>query len=153
MSREDLQRRLWTNGTYVDFDKGLNTAVKKLRHALGDSPDTPVFIETMPRRGYRFIAPVSGNGFRHEELPAGESIPTSATNKKEPADSRSESDSPQIAQPVGTRKFWYVFIAVLFGTAIVLLVRYGRFARPPAPELRYSEITELTDKGRSARWQ
>src|SRR5215831_4214803 len=60
--REDLQRRLWPNGTYVDFDKGLNTAVKKLRYALGDSPDKPVFIETIPRRGYRFIAPVSSNG-------------------------------------------------------------------------------------------
>ena len=46
--REDLQRRLWPNGTYVDFDKGLNTAVKKLRYALGDSPDKPVFIETIP---------------------------------------------------------------------------------------------------------
>ena len=60
--REDLQRRLWPNGTYVDFDKGLNTAVKKLRYALGDSPDKPVFIETIPRRGYRFIAPVHSNG-------------------------------------------------------------------------------------------
>src|SRR6266849_4798776 len=58
--REDLQGRLWPNGTYVDFDKGLNTAVKKLRYALGDSPDKPVFIETIPRRGYRFIAPVKG---------------------------------------------------------------------------------------------
>jgi len=74
VSREDLQRRLWPNGTYVDFDKGLNTAVKKLRYALGDSPDNPVFIETIPRRGYRFIAPVSGNGFLPEEPPAGEPI-------------------------------------------------------------------------------
>ena len=64
--REDLQRRLWPDGTYVDFDKGLNTAVKKLRYALGDSPDKPVFIETIPRRGYRFIAPISGNGFLPE---------------------------------------------------------------------------------------
>src|SRR5215831_9574 len=62
VSREDLQKRLWPNGTYVHFDKGLNTAVKKLRYVLGDSPDKPVFIETIPRRGYRFIAPISVNG-------------------------------------------------------------------------------------------
>ena len=69
--REDLQRRLWPNGTYVDFDKGLNTAVKKLRYALGDSPDKPVFIETIPRRGYRFIASVQSqarNQRRKEEI-------------------------------------------------------------------------------------
>jgi Tol biopolymer transport system component/DNA-binding winged helix-turn-helix (wHTH) protein len=146
--REDLQRRLWPNGTYVDFDKGLNTAVKKLRYALGDSPDRPVFIQTIPRKGYRFIAPVSGNGFLHEEPPAGEPIFPSATDKKEPGDSRSESDLPPIVQPVRIRKYRYLLIAVLFGTAAVVLVRHGRFARPPALELRYTEITELTNNGK-----
>ena len=47
---------------FVDFDQNLNTAVKKLREALGDSAETPTFIETLPRRGYRFIAPISVNG-------------------------------------------------------------------------------------------
>ena len=148
VSREDLQRRLWPNGTYVDFDKGLNTAVKKLRYALGDSPDNPVFIETIPRRGYRFIAPVSGNGFLPEEPPAGEPIFPNATDKQEPSDTRSESDLPTIVQPAGTRRYWNLLMAVLFGTAAVVLVRYGRFARPPALELRYTEITELTDNGK-----
>ncbi len=145
--REDLQRRLWPNGTNVDFDKGLNTAVKKLRYALGDSPDKPVFIETIPRRGYRFIAPISGNGFLLEP-PAGEPIFPTATGKKESSDSRSESDFHTIVQPVGIRKYWYLLIAVLFGTAAVVLVRYGRFARPPALELQNTEITELTDNGK-----
>ena len=62
VTREDLQKRLWPDGTNVDFDKGLNTAVKKLRQVLGDSADAPVFIETLPRKGYRFIAPVNSNG-------------------------------------------------------------------------------------------
>jgi Tol biopolymer transport system component/DNA-binding winged helix-turn-helix (wHTH) protein len=62
VTREELQKILWPDGTFVDFDKGLNTAVKKLRQALGDSPDAPVFIETQPRKGYRFIAPVFFNG-------------------------------------------------------------------------------------------
>jgi Tol biopolymer transport system component/DNA-binding winged helix-turn-helix (wHTH) protein len=59
VGREELRNRLWPRGTYVDFDEGLNTAIKKLRYALGDSADAPVFIETIPRRGYRFLAPVS----------------------------------------------------------------------------------------------
>jgi DNA-binding winged helix-turn-helix (wHTH) protein len=52
VTREELQSRLWPTGTYVDFDEGLNTAVRKLRAALGDSPESPVFVETVPRRGY-----------------------------------------------------------------------------------------------------
>jgi Tol biopolymer transport system component/DNA-binding winged helix-turn-helix (wHTH) protein len=59
VTREDLQRALWSSGTFVDFDHGLNTAVMKLRDALGDSADKPLYIETVPKRGYRFIAPVS----------------------------------------------------------------------------------------------
>jgi WD40 repeat protein len=54
-----LQRALWSTGTFVDFEHGLNTTVMKLREALGDSADKPLYIETVPKRGYRFIAPVS----------------------------------------------------------------------------------------------
>ena len=60
VSREELQRELWSGDTFVDFELGLNSAVRKLRDALGDSADNPRFIETVPRRGYRFIAPVGG---------------------------------------------------------------------------------------------
>jgi TolB-like protein/Flp pilus assembly protein TadD len=60
ISREQVQKKLWTKGTFVDFDEGLDTALKKLRQALGDSPQNPIFVETIPRRGYRFIAPVNG---------------------------------------------------------------------------------------------
>lgn len=58
VSREELRKRLWPNDTFVDFDHGVNIAVNKLRDALGDSAEKPRFIETLPRRGYRFIAPV-----------------------------------------------------------------------------------------------
>ena len=58
VTREDLQQRLWPSDTYVDFDHSLNTAINKLRDALGDGAANPRFIETLPRRGYRFIAPV-----------------------------------------------------------------------------------------------
>ena len=71
VTREQLRERLWSSGMYVDFDLGLNSAVRKLREALGDSAENPRFIETLPRRGYRFIAPVSGNVFDDgDEQPA-----------------------------------------------------------------------------------
>ena len=61
VTREEVQQRLWSGDTYVDFDRGLNTAVKRLREALGDSAGHPRFVETLPRRGYRFIAAVEGS--------------------------------------------------------------------------------------------
>jgi TolB-like protein len=59
VTREDLRQVLWPSGTFVDFDHSLNTAVMKLRGALGDSADAPLYIETIPKHGYRFIAPLS----------------------------------------------------------------------------------------------
>src|ERR1700758_2348937 len=58
VTREELRNQNWPPDTFVDFDNSLNTAINKLREALGDSADNPRFIETLPRRGYRFIAPV-----------------------------------------------------------------------------------------------
>lgn len=58
-TREEIQKRLWPENTYVDFDNAINSAVRKLRDALDDTPENPRFVETLPRRGYRFIAPVS----------------------------------------------------------------------------------------------
>jgi DNA-binding winged helix-turn-helix (wHTH) protein len=60
VTREELRAQLWQSDTFVDFDNGLNTSINKLREALGDSADSPRFVETLPRRGYRFIAPVNG---------------------------------------------------------------------------------------------
>jgi TolB-like protein/DNA-binding winged helix-turn-helix (wHTH) protein len=58
VSREDLRQRLWPADVYVDFDRGLNKAMVKLREALGDSSDSPIYVETLPRVGYRFIGPL-----------------------------------------------------------------------------------------------
>jgi DNA-binding winged helix-turn-helix (wHTH) protein len=58
VTREELRQRLWSADTFVDFDNGLNTAINKIREALGDSAESPRLVETLPRRGYRFIAPV-----------------------------------------------------------------------------------------------
>ncbi len=62
VTREEVREKLWPGDTFVEFDRSLNTAVAKLREALGDSADNPRFVETIPRRGYRFLAPVQRLG-------------------------------------------------------------------------------------------
>jgi Tol biopolymer transport system component/DNA-binding winged helix-turn-helix (wHTH) protein len=63
VTREELRSKLWPEDTFVDFDHSLNAAIKRLRDALGESADAPVFVETLARRGYRFIAPVNGSSY------------------------------------------------------------------------------------------
>lgn len=59
VTREEIQREIWRSDTYVDFDQGLNFCIKQIRSALGDQAETPRFVETLPRRGYRFLVPVT----------------------------------------------------------------------------------------------
>src|SRR6202007_682024 len=59
VTREELHQKLWAQDTFVDFEHGLNKAINKVREALGDNADNPRFVETLPRRGYRFPAPVT----------------------------------------------------------------------------------------------
>ncbi len=61
VTREELRQRLWSEDTFVDFEHSLNTAIKKLRRALCDGADKPRFVETLPRRGYRFVGSVAGH--------------------------------------------------------------------------------------------
>src|SRR5678816_3693954 len=58
VSREEIRAELWPDGTFVDFDQSVNFAIKQIREVLGDSAERPLYIETVPRRGYRFIAPL-----------------------------------------------------------------------------------------------
>src|SRR5467141_3892659 len=60
VTRKELQERLWPGDTFVEFENGLNNTISRLREALGDSAETPRFIETLPRKGYRFLAAVNG---------------------------------------------------------------------------------------------
>jgi TolB-like protein/DNA-binding winged helix-turn-helix (wHTH) protein/Tfp pilus assembly protein PilF len=83
VTREELHRKLWPADTFVNFEHGLNAAVKRLRRALNDSADNPRFVETLPRRGYRFIAPVQ----------------TVAVNADAPAVNLSVTEAPVIQNP------------------------------------------------------
>ena len=89
VTREELQQRLWPDGTFVDFDHSLNTAVNKIREALDDSADNPRFVETIPRRGYRFIAPVQGV----EQV--SKPVETPAPRETESADAQEGTGLPQ----------------------------------------------------------
>ena len=73
VTRDELRHQLWRADTFVDFEHGLNAAVKRLRDALGDSADTPQFVETVPRRGYRFITRVQLSDV-HESQTEGSSL-------------------------------------------------------------------------------
>ena len=99
--REEIHKKLWPGDTFVDFDHGLNNAVNRLREALGDSADTPRFVETLPRRGYRFIAPVI--------------TPESA---KEPA--ATPSQSPATENLTGTKVSHYRVLQLLGGSVGVV---------------------------------
>src|SRR5438552_2319750 len=58
VTREELRKRIWPSDTFVDFDHGINNAIKRLREPLGDTAETPRYVETLPRRGYRFIGKI-----------------------------------------------------------------------------------------------
>ncbi len=103
LTRDEIRQTLWPHGTYVDFDKGVSNAVNRLREALGDSGDNPRFIETVPRRGFRFIAPVVA--------PLAEAASAEAT------------------QPSGrTLRLAWIAVAVLL-TSAVLLVGLSKWQR------------------------
>src|SRR5437868_12161577 len=80
VTREELRQKLWPADTFVDFDHGLNNAINRLREALCDSAETPRFIETLPRKGYRFIAPVNGQAAAEH---ASASVSVGGESKKE----------------------------------------------------------------------
>jgi eukaryotic-like serine/threonine-protein kinase len=102
VTREELQKKLWPNDTFVDFDHGVNLAINKLRGALGDSAEKPRFIETLPRRGYRWIAPVEHveAGFAKSQA----EIPVAAPELK-------GAMSPSVGKRDEARR-WKVFIPV-----------------------------------------
>jgi eukaryotic-like serine/threonine-protein kinase len=105
VSREELRQRLWPEGTHVDFDGSLNVILKRLRAAIDDDPENPRFIETIPRRGYRFIAPVSIITKAAEKdvapIPA---VPATQVSSEQIYPNRLESD-PAIPTQVPRRKW------------------------------------------------
>ena len=130
VGREDLVRRLWPDGTVVDFDRGLNAAVTRLRQALSDSAETPRYVETVARRGYRFVATVDSAA---EPAPQ----PVEALHQAEPP-------RPQDAM----RRVWlwpaFAALAIVTAAASWWLLRGGP---PPATEATYNVVPLTSEPG------
>jgi len=143
VTREELKRSLWADGTFVDFEKGLNTAVKKLRLALGDSTENPVFIETIPRRGYRFIAPVVHSYWDNGDF-AGAEPRANSTSSPNTNDSADRSVRGFLSRSRKNRLLTLSFIVLGIAAILVLI-----FLRPKTPKLdqRSVELTKLTESG------
>jgi TolB-like protein/Tfp pilus assembly protein PilF len=92
VTREEIRQRLWSGDTFVDFEHGVNSAVARLRDALGDSADSPRYIETIPRRGYRFIGSVNGGQAVRPKRPEGRRIPSLAVLPFENAAAEAETE-------------------------------------------------------------
>jgi TolB-like protein/DNA-binding winged helix-turn-helix (wHTH) protein/Tfp pilus assembly protein PilF len=126
VSREELRQLLWPRDTFVDFDHGLNNAVMKLREVLGDSSERPRYIETLPRRGYRFIAPVevkSQAADGRPQLPVNGQFTEAASVSPETDSAAAESVQNQVvAQGKGRfsiPRIAALAVAVLAGSALV----------------------------------
>jgi len=120
VTREELRNRLWPADTFVDFDHSLNAAIRRLRDALGDSAENPRFVETVARRGYRFLAPVnSGNGSA-----------TQSTAIETPA------------QPSARSHIWWILAGAGAVVLVLLGLKLGLLLGPhPPPAMHISQLT------------
>jgi DNA-binding winged helix-turn-helix (wHTH) protein/Tol biopolymer transport system component len=148
LTREELRKKIWPDGTYVEFDGSMNTALMKLRAALNDSADNPVFIETVPRKGYRFIAPV--------ELVAEDPTITTAIRIESQEDvlerletSANEAEAVPEGWPPEKRPGprWWEALAILAGVAALLT-----YVMWPRPEPRVQAVQQLTHSGQVDPW-
>jgi len=153
LTRDELRKNVWPDGTYVEFDGSLNTALMKLRAALNDSADNPRFVETVPRKGYRFIAPVEVSKF---ESPA---ITTAIRIETEDPAIESHRDSLEIAtrtdtQATGLKRVerrlgphWWEAVLILAG--VTALLTYGLW---PPSEPVVTRVQQLTHSGQVDPW-
>ncbi len=109
VARDEIQKRLWSADTFVDFDHGLNNAVKRLRDALGDSAEAPRFVETLPRRGYRFIGIIEGQSPDLRDQARGDVLP----------------QVPTMPEPSGSWRRAYRWMLIVAGlSALIAVIRW-----------------------------
>jgi Tol biopolymer transport system component/DNA-binding winged helix-turn-helix (wHTH) protein len=141
VTREALRQRLWPGDTFVDFEQGVNAAVKRLRETLADSAESPRFVETLPRRGYRFIAPVErDDGDRPGLAPSALDQSVSVAGKQAPSTLVEK-------QPSASRRKRHALIAA--GAIALVLITIAAWLRRAPPEtpvapLRLDALTTLT---------
>lgn len=152
VTRDEIQQQLWGRDTFIDFEQGVNKCIKQIRTALGDNADNPLYLETIPRHGYRFLAPVrtkvipapppqvkeASSGLianvagevraRVGPLPQGASG-ADLQSEKMPAVSTSSPITPPADSPVrnaGSRMFWILAsVTLLLAVAMYWILRHG----------------------------
>jgi DNA-binding winged helix-turn-helix (wHTH) protein/Tol biopolymer transport system component len=126
VSREQLRERIWGEATFVEFDQGLNYCIRQIRLALGDEASKPAYVETLPKQGYRFIAPV---------IPARNDVEASR-----------DSAGPGSKSPAAPRRWfaWYVAAAACLALAIAAVAIYAALRVQPA-RLKFTQLTDFTD--------
>jgi DNA-binding winged-HTH domains len=137
VTREELQQKLWAGDTFVNFEHGLNKAIGKVRDALADNADNPRFIETLPRRGYRFIAPVDAG-------PEGLVPPPDADSQR--ARLRPQTDIEDTVRKPSLQRQWALG---MIGAAIIVIVVFSYWLTRPVMPPKVSGYTRLTNDGRS----
>jgi Tol biopolymer transport system component/DNA-binding winged helix-turn-helix (wHTH) protein len=144
ITREELARRLWPAGTFVDFDRSLNKAINKLREALHDPPEHSRFIETFPRRGYRLIAPVSIEAVDHHNWGEASVHPTAVavnpSSEPEPAIRRLSASASR-----GRRRPTALLTVALFVAFALTVGAYRRSRYWHSVSMQHLQLTKLTD--------
>jgi DNA-binding winged helix-turn-helix (wHTH) protein/Tol biopolymer transport system component len=138
VSREQIRAALWPEDTFVDFEHGVNTAVKKLRQALEDSAENPEYIETLPRVGYRFLVAVEWE----EAEKTFRNAPSVVTMPSLPLQ-----PGPHLVVHPKPRQFRGALLVATLVTAVVLVVGFF-YLRRPLPPPRITEYTQITHDGR-----
>lgn len=144
VTREELEKRLWVGDTVVEFEHSINAAVNRLREALGDSADNPRFIETLARRGYRFIYPVEGAS--PPAAAPGAAMPSSPVGSEDATAAPPAEPVAPVSPPFLQRgRLW---LAMAAGFAAFVLVGLAYLLTRPLPPPRVLRTTQITNDGK-----
>jgi DNA-binding winged helix-turn-helix (wHTH) protein len=132
VTREEMRQRLWASDTFVDFEHSLNSAIKKLRAALNDSSENSRYIETVPRVGYRFIAPV-------------EQLATAGPSDVSVVNDRSSVPAPTVG--MAGRRRWHVHLGIVLIAVPAAYFAWSRLRSAPQPQDKIADEIHAAPKG------
>jgi DNA-binding winged helix-turn-helix (wHTH) protein len=152
VTREQLRNVLWSSDVFVDFDHSLYSAMMKLREVLGDTADKPLYIETLPKKGYRFIAPITDSASLRDSAPSASgaiaAVPDTTAEQPDASASISATAAVNI-RPHRRRWPWIVFAGTMVATGIAL-ASITWFSKPPT--LVVTSIERITHDGLPKTW-
>lgn len=151
VTREEIQRCLWGDSTFVDFERGINFSINQIRGALSDNAEKPRYVETLPRVGYRFIAKLNSNTSDPVVVALAAPAPSSGKLYDWPAETEMATAAIPEAPPIPRSHWRRIGVLSIAGAAVIALAAaYGVhkwFSRNRDPDLQSMQITRLTDTG------